>query len=78
MGARFRMHRLATASLRFRDHCIARQLQLLARMRDRIFKASGMACHALTYNFVTTARVHARTYRLNWCRTSNGEWRIHS
>jgi surface antigen len=45
---------------------------------DRIYHAGGMACHAVTYDMVAAPKAPRRTYRLNWCRTPSGEWRIHS
>jgi surface antigen len=41
----------------------------------KIFHSGGMACHLVRHHIVT-ARRSARDYRLTWCRTSTGEWKI--
>ncbi|HQT77436.1 MAG TPA: hypothetical protein PLD10_10335, partial [Rhodopila sp.] len=42
---------------------------------DRIYKADGMVCHAVTYDFVGTPSAPRRSYRANWCKTPSGEWK---
>jgi surface antigen len=41
----------------------------------RVFHSSGMACHLVRHHIVS-GRPPARDYRLTWCRTSTGEWKI--
>ena len=42
----------------------------------RVFHSGGMACHVVRHHIVVTGRTPARDYRLTWCRTSTGEWKI--
>jgi surface antigen len=43
----------------------------------RMFRSGGMACHLVRHHIVA-GRPPPRDYRLTWCRTSNGEWKIKS
>jgi surface antigen len=43
----------------------------------RMFRSGGMACHLVRHQIVA-GRPPPRDYRLTWCRTSNGEWKIKS
>jgi hypothetical protein len=42
-----------------------------------MFRSGGMACHLVRHHIVA-GRPPPRDYRLTWCRTSNGEWKIKS
>jgi len=42
---------------------------------DRVFHQDSMLCHAVTYDLIAAPQAPPRTYRLNWCRTPNGEWK---
>jgi surface antigen len=41
----------------------------------RVFHSGGMACHLVRHHIVT-ASSRGRDYRLTWCRTPTGEWKI--
>jgi surface antigen len=41
----------------------------------RVFHSGGMACHLVRHH-VVVARRSGPDYRLTWCRTANGEWKI--
>jgi hypothetical protein len=43
----------------------------------RVFHSRGMACHLVRHQIVA-GRPPPRDYRLTWCRTSTGEWKIKS
>ena len=43
----------------------------------QVFHSGGMACHLVRHQIVA-GRPPARDYRLTWCRTSTGEWKIKS
>jgi surface antigen len=43
----------------------------------RMFRSGGMVCHLVRHHIVA-GRPPPRDYRLTWCRTSNGEWKIKS
>jgi surface antigen len=43
----------------------------------RVFHSGGMACHLVRHQIVA-GRPPPRDYRLTWCRTSTGEWKIKS
>jgi surface antigen len=43
----------------------------------RVFHSGGMTCHLVRHHIVA-ARSPSRDYRLSWCRTSTGEWKIKS
>src|SRR5215469_1030103 len=42
----------------------------------RVFHSGGMACHLVRHHIVVVGQARARDYRLTWCRTSTGEWKI--
>jgi surface antigen len=42
----------------------------------RVFRSGGMVCHLMRHHIVVVGRTPARDYRLTWCRTSTGEWKI--
>jgi surface antigen len=41
----------------------------------RVFHSGGMVCHLVRHHIVA-GRPPARDYRLTWCGTSTGEWKI--
>ena len=41
----------------------------------KVFQSGGMACHLVRHHIVT-GRPPSRDYRLTWCLTSTGEWKI--
>jgi surface antigen len=41
----------------------------------RVFHSGGMACHLVRHQIVA-GRPPPRDYRLTWCRTPTGEWKI--
>jgi hypothetical protein len=41
----------------------------------KVFHSAGMACHLVRHRIVA-AKAPPRDYRLTWCRTSSGEWKI--
>jgi surface antigen len=44
----------------------------------RIFDSGGMVCHLLLHSIVVAGQLPAQNYRLTWCRTPTGEWKIKS
>jgi surface antigen len=44
----------------------------------RVFQSGGMDCHLLQHSIVVAGRPPAHNYRLTWCRTPTGEWKIKS
>src|SRR5215472_10691393 len=42
----------------------------------RVFRSGGMACHLVRHHIVVPGQPLARDYRLTWCRTPSGEWKI--
>ena len=42
----------------------------------RVFHSRGMACHLVRNHIVAAGQPPGRDYRLTWCRTPNGEWKI--
>jgi hypothetical protein len=36
----------------------------------------GMACHLVRHHVVVAGRQPGHNYRLTWCRTPSGEWKI--
>jgi surface antigen len=42
----------------------------------RVFRSGGMPCHLLGYHIVVAGRPSGLDYRLTWCRTRSGEWKI--
>jgi len=43
----------------------------------KVFQSDGMTCHLVRHHIVA-ARPPSRNYRLTWCRTATGEWKIKS
>jgi surface antigen len=43
----------------------------------KVFHSNGMTCHLVRHHIVA-ARPPSRNYRLAWCRTETGEWKIKS
>jgi hypothetical protein len=43
----------------------------------RIFRSGGMDCHLVSHH-ILAGRPPSRDYRLTWCRTPTGEWKIKS
>ena len=43
----------------------------------KVFHSNGMTCHLVSHHIVA-ARPPSRNYRLTWCRTATGEWKIKS
>jgi surface antigen len=41
----------------------------------RVFHSGGMACHVVLHD-IAAGKPPPRDYRLTWCRTSTGEWKI--
>jgi surface antigen len=44
----------------------------------RVFHSGGMVCHLLRHRVLVSGRAPAHDYRLSWCRTPTGEWKIKS
>src|SRR5215813_3890353 len=44
----------------------------------RVFHSGRMACHLVRHRIVVAGRGSARDYRLTWCQTPTGEWKIKS
>ena len=44
----------------------------------RVFRSGGMECHLVRHHIVVAGRQPGQNYRLTWCRTSSGEWKIKS
>jgi surface antigen len=44
----------------------------------RVFQSGGLVCHLLLHSIVVAGRPPAQDYRLTWCRTPTGEWKIRS
>ena len=42
----------------------------------RVFRSGGMPCHLLGYHIIVAGRPSGLDYRLTWCRTRSGEWKI--
>ena len=42
----------------------------------RVFRSGGMACHLMRHHIVVAGRPSGLDYRLTWCRTPSGEWKI--
>jgi len=42
----------------------------------RVFPSHGMACHLVRNHIVVAGQPPDRNYRLTWCRTPSGEWKI--
>lgn len=44
----------------------------------RVFHSGGMPCHLVRHRILIGGRLPAHDYRLTWCRTPTGEWKIKS
>jgi surface antigen len=44
----------------------------------RVFHSGGMVCHLVRHRIIVVGRPPAHDYRLTWCRTPSGEWKIKS
>jgi surface antigen len=44
----------------------------------KVFHSSGMACHLVRHQIVVAGRPPGHQYRLTWCHTPSGEWKIKS
>ena len=44
----------------------------------RVFHSGGMVCHLIRHSIFVAERPPAQDYRLTWCRTPSGEWKIKS
>jgi surface antigen len=44
----------------------------------RVFHSSGMVCHLVRHQIVVAGQPPGHQYRLTWCRTPTGEWKIKS
>jgi surface antigen len=44
----------------------------------RVFHSGGMVRHLLLHSIVLAGQPPAQDYRLTWCRTPTGEWKIKS
>jgi surface antigen len=44
----------------------------------RVFHSGSQACHLVRHHIVAAGRSPGRDYRLTWCRTPDGEWKIKS
>jgi surface antigen len=44
----------------------------------RVFHSGGMACHLVRHDIVVAGGHPGHNYRLTWCRTASGEWKIKS
>jgi surface antigen len=42
----------------------------------RVFRSGGMACHLVRNHIVVAGQSRGHDYRLTWCRTPSGEWKI--
>jgi hypothetical protein len=42
----------------------------------RVFRSGGVACHLLRHHIVVAGRRSGLDYRLTWCHTPSGEWKI--
>ena len=42
----------------------------------RVFRSGSRACHLVRHHIVTAGRAPGRDYRLTWCRTPAGDWKI--
>lgn len=42
------------------------------------FDEDGMACRLVRHHIVAAGREPGRTYRLTWCKTPSGDWKIKS
>jgi surface antigen len=44
----------------------------------RVFNSGGMVCHLVRHQIVVDGQAPGHNYRLTWCRTPTGEWKIKS
>src|SRR5215831_16675667 len=44
----------------------------------RVFHSGGMLCHLVQHHIIVNGEPRGRDYRLTWCRTPTGEWKIKS
>ena len=44
----------------------------------KVFHSRGMACHLVRHQIVVAGQPPGHQYRLTWCRTPSGEWKIKS
>ena len=44
----------------------------------RVFTSGGMVCHLVRHHVVVDGRAPGHNYRLTWCRTPAGDWKIKS
>ena len=44
----------------------------------QVFHSRGMVCHLVRHQIVAAGRPPGHQYRLTWCRTPSGEWKIKS
>jgi surface antigen len=44
----------------------------------QVFHSGGMVCHLVRHHIVDAGRPPGHNYRLTWCRTPSGEWKIKS
>ena len=44
----------------------------------RVFNSGGMACHLVRHHIVVDGQAPGHNYRLTWCRTPTGDWKIKS
>jgi surface antigen len=42
----------------------------------RVFHSGGMTCHLMRHHIVVAGRQPGQNYRLTWCQTPSGEWKI--
>ena len=42
----------------------------------RVFNSDGMSCHLVRNHIVAAGRPPGHDYRLTWCQTASGEWKI--
>jgi surface antigen len=42
----------------------------------RVFHSGGMTCHLVRHHVVVAGQPPRHDYRLTWCRTASGEWKI--
>jgi surface antigen len=44
----------------------------------KVFDDNGSACHLVRHHVVAGGRAPGRDYRLTWCRTADGAWKVKS
>jgi surface antigen len=44
----------------------------------RVFSSGGMVCHLVRHQIVVDGQAPGHNYRLTWCRTPTGDWKIKS